>query len=218
MTPVTTYPEVSLADIGAELRREIEARRRLYPKRVAAGRMTDDEAAHGIAIAEAMLADLGRMAPAWRPRQESHAFSWYARRTALQRELAMRARLYPGWIHEQKLDATEARLRVIRLEALLWIYEEGFDWRAANGAVPHDLPDHADRDEHAAARVEWRRLYGEIQLARAAHQPSRAGDAAAIVEALIRMLRLDQAPDAAAELEAKLHALRNPEQQKELAL
>jgi hypothetical protein len=193
--------DAPLSDIAAELAREGKARAKLYPDLVAKGRMTEDQAVAGRAVLAAMATDLDRMKSPTRPREETHKFSWAERRQALQRELAYRARFYPKWISEGTLDQAEADRRTRPLAELLAIYDDGFDWRASNGLLPLNQ----DGEDYRTARLEWLRHYFGVSLGR--------GDAA-MAEGLIRMIRLEHAPDLVDELEAQLH----PAQQEELAL
>jgi hypothetical protein len=138
--PCYAFPDVTWAALRAELERELAARRSLYPELERKGRKTPEQAAHGIGVFAAMLADLARLSPPWpAPRAwdpPGHAFTWADRRNALRDELALRGRLYPQWIAEGRLEEALGRHRIRCLEALEWIYDDGFDWRASNGARP----------------------------------------------------------------------------------
>jgi hypothetical protein len=152
----SAFPDVSLADVTAELHRERAARASLYPKRVQDGRMTEAEAKFGRDVIDAMIADCARLV--W-PRQncaETHVFSWAQRCAALKSELAFRARLYPEFIAAGRFDQAEGERRIARLTALLWVYEDGFDWRASNGARPAMAKwQDRTREEDAAMREWW---------------------------------------------------------------
>jgi hypothetical protein len=149
------FPAIGLADIADELHRERAARAKLYPKRVAEGRMTEAEAAFGRDLIAALIADLARLE--W-PRvncAETHGFSWAQRRAGLAAELAWRRRFYPEWIAAGRLDKAEAERRTARLTALLYVYEDGFDWRAANGARPEFAKWQNRTPAENAALAEW---------------------------------------------------------------
>lgn len=51
------FSDIPFAEKVAHLRREIEMRKVVYPRRVAARAMTQDKADRGIAVMEAILAD-----------------------------------------------------------------------------------------------------------------------------------------------------------------
>lgn len=206
MIPLSTFPDVSIADIVTELQREADARRRTYPDMVRKGNMTNAEAEDGFAIIAAMLSDCGRMAPAWRPREQDHTWSWDQRRVALQRELALRERLYPRWIEEGRLAQDNATRQARRLRALLWIYEDGFDWRPSNGLAP---PWNGPGEDYRQARIESQQMLLRLFVQRR-DIPMANG--------VLRMLRLENAGGLADELEARMHAQLQPEQQKEMAL
>jgi hypothetical protein len=138
--PHRAFPDVTWAALKAELQRELAARRSLYPQLVDKGRLTSEASARGQAIIAAMILDLTRrLCPPW-PRRAAdppgHDCSWSDRRDALVAELAQRERLYPDWIAKGRLEVHTARHRNSCLEALLCVYEDGFDWRASNGARP----------------------------------------------------------------------------------
>ncbi len=176
------FPGVTLAAIAAELARELDARLRLYPRRVESGRMTEDERDRELAMCRAWAGDVAlivRMresaAENWRrflvglPEQPlprpAHTFTWHQRRHALDRELGLRHRFYPEWIGNGRLAKADADRRIACLEALAAIYDDGFDWRASNGLPPsfkawNAAPDvkQANRewDQHIAAVLERR--------------------------------------------------------------
>jgi hypothetical protein len=138
--PHRAFPNITWAALRAELEREANARRSLYPSLVEKGRMTREAAAKGQGVIAAMIVDVTtRLCPPW-PRRgrdpPGHACTWHERRDALVAELALRERLYPDWIAKGRLEAHTAKHRNCCLEALLWIYEDGFDWQASNGARP----------------------------------------------------------------------------------
>lgn len=209
------FPGITWDDLAAELRREHEARSRLYPARVASGRMTEAESARQRGVILAIAGDVERMragaigigmgrAPA------AHEFSWTERRTALLREAALRARHYPDWIAEKRLDQATADRRCACIEILLRIYEDGFDWRPPGGLAP---PYWIYRDGAATPRMdEPYRLARADCLAMLFDGYLRQGNRP-MAEAAVRQIEADD-PTRAAELAARL----NPEEQKELAL
>lgn len=147
LAPSWHHPGVTYAIIRAELQREADARARLYPKRIEAGRLTQRDADRERALIAALLADVTRMASyaapdasgtTWRldPQLSAHpepvegreGFTWQDRRACLHRELDMRARFYPQWIAEGRLTQPDADRRTAALEALLEVYDEGWGW------------------------------------------------------------------------------------------
>lgn len=160
------FPQVTYAQLRAELQREAEARRRTYPQLVAKGRMTEAEAAHQHAILAAIAQDLEAviaLTPAHPEPVEGPSFSWFDKRACLQRELAQRARFYPGWIAKGNMTAPAGAHQVDCLKAMLAIYGEGWGWRAANG-FPPAWGEESPTPEQAEARAEW----AEISAALAA--------------------------------------------------
>jgi hypothetical protein len=169
LCPHPAFPLVALADIFAELHRERSARAKLYPKRVAEGRISQAEADFGLAVVDALILDCDRIAWPRRNRAETHKVTWGERRAALAAELAQRRRLYPEWIAAGRFGAGEGERRIARLTALLWVYEDGFDWRAANGARPAFAKWQDRTPAENAARAEWCALEYAIHQAR--HPP-----------------------------------------------
>lgn len=166
MTAHIAFPDITLAMIAAELRREHGLRANLYPKWIAAGRIAEAEARHGLAVFDALISDIPRIEAPRRPWQETHELSWATRRAALANELAYRRRLYPEFIAAGRFDAAEGAARIACLTCLLWIFEDGFDWRASNGAHPA-MGKCLDRTraEDEALR-EWHEYYDTVMAAR----------------------------------------------------
>lgn len=154
-------PAVTLALLAAELGREAAARAALYRRKVDEARMTEAEAERGLALCAAWREDVERMTAAWGvgepTRAPRHAFSWKERVDALQRELELRRRFYPEWIDAARLDRADADRRLQCAEALLWIYLDGWDWRASDGKTPM----FSDQ-----ARQEWNAHQAAVDLAR----------------------------------------------------
>jgi hypothetical protein len=135
-----SHPAITAAHVVAECARELEQRRRFYPRRIEQARMSEGEAAAQLALCEAWLEDARRIeasdyTPAL-PAPAQHGLSWTARRQGLQRELGFRARIYPARIAECRMTQAEAAHRTACLEALLARYDDGFDWLASNGRRP----------------------------------------------------------------------------------
>lgn len=162
---------LSLAIIAEELEREHASRQRTYPGRVDSARMTQDEATRQLALCQAWRADVARLdayhrgAPArWQramagaaydpPPPAEHGFTWRDRVDGLRRELALRARFYPGWVAEARMTQQQADHRTACLEALLRLYEDGFDWRATSGSGPA-FAEVRPNAAQAQARREW---------------------------------------------------------------
>lgn len=142
MTPHMAFPQVSLEALAAELAREAEARAAFYPGRVAKGNMLQAEADRELAIAGAWQEDLRRIRSCWferpgePPAPAMHGLAWRDRRAALLRELDLRRRIYPEWIAGGRMLEAQAAHRIACLACLLAIYEDGWDWRASDGATP----------------------------------------------------------------------------------
>jgi hypothetical protein len=154
-----------VAELRIELARERDARARVYPQRIEAGRMTEPDAARELALIAAIADDLERMIAPGPCLAATHAWSWSDRRAALVRELDFRRRLYPQWIANGRLSQADADHRMACLEALGDVYDEGFDWRASNGA----LPDFAALEPDPAAneaRHQWDAHWLEVEARR----------------------------------------------------
>lgn len=141
--------------IAAELARELDMRRKVYPGRIADARMTQGEADHELAIAAAWAEDLRRCTTPSKAFGEplpdpAHSLTWAQRRHGLARELAFRARVFGRRVAEGAMEPAEAAHRTACLEALAARYDDGLDWRASNGRRPNVL----DRD--ADGRTAWR--------------------------------------------------------------
>lgn len=171
----TRHPGVRFADALAELRREVEARRRTYPDWITRGRMTQPEADHQLALFQAIAADVERYARFVSTRDlapPSHAFTWHQRREALRRETDLRARIFPEWIAKGRLDQAEADRRSTILAAIVDLFDDGFDWHARNGlriifdATPATAPE-------AEAQGEWWDHYSTVMQARGLMPPAQ---------------------------------------------
>ena len=187
------FPNVTYAQLRAELQREADYRRRTFPQLVAKGNMTEAEAAHQHAILTAIAQDLeaviafpgagafstsepaGMETPLpgrdnWgrslaQATTKEPSFTWHDKRACLQRELAQRARFYPGWIAKGNMTAPAGAHQVDCLQAMLAIYGEGWGWRAANG-FPPAWGGASPTPEQTAARAEWRETSAALDAQR----------------------------------------------------
>lgn len=185
MIPSTRHPHVTHAMIAAELAREAEARRRTYPAMIEQGRMTAEDAERGHAVCAAWADDIARVIAFWAapfPRgampcqPRTRGFTWAERRSALDRELQQRARLYPRWIAQARLDAGEAQQRTQRLAAMADLYDEGLDWHDSFGTRPlfHLLtaPTIEDEDQREAL-AQWRTHCNHVWSSRDGQQSQK---------------------------------------------
>lgn len=203
------FPAVTFAAIQTELARELAQRRATYRDWIGKGRMTQEEADWQLSVIAAIAEDAARfeaaMAPIaqGRPMQNpldvlrNHKFTWQERRQALLRELDYRQRLYPEWIRKGRLTHPDAAKQCDALRAMLALYEDGLDWQASNGARPPS----SDRQ----ARIEWNRTWLDIV--------QRRGAEPAVIDGAIQLIAQDDE-----QLAAELHAARQPQEQKELAV
>lgn len=161
MTVNQRFPGLDWADCRAEVDRELAARRRTYPDRVAGGRMTAADSDYQLAVFAAIATDVDRMAHQGPDRPEAaHRYSWNERRQALQREIDQRDRLYPEWIAGGRLQQDRADRQRLALRAILFRYDEGFDWRPTNGvAATHLSAGTAPTPEQAATEAEIRAIW-----------------------------------------------------------
>lgn len=172
----TRFPDVTLADVLDELRREQTARRRTYPQQVERCRMTQAEADHQLALVAGLIEDVNRYHTRCILQQAlppaTHGFTWAQRRATITRELAQRARLYPQWIASGKLDQADADRATMRLTALADIYDDGFDWHATNGLrvlFGTDAKTEAERE----AQNQWHHHYTTTMQARGYLPPAQ---------------------------------------------
>jgi hypothetical protein len=169
LVPSRRYPDVTLAQLRAELARERAARARLYPRRIEQGHMSQHQADHELALIGALVADLERIAHIGPVPPASHDLSWRDRRDAIARELAWRGHVYPRWIDLGRLSQDDADHRTACLEALADVFDEGFDWHASNGAAPafHETVPTAEQRQ---ARFEWDEHWRGVEARRAPPQ------------------------------------------------
>ena len=186
MTPThhsPRFPNVSYADIAAELSREAAARQRAYPAMIEQGRMTTEGAELGHAMVRALLEDLQRFTsylalPAPRPHPMPHqlrteGFTWAERRAGIAREQDQRARLYPRWIASARLDQAEAQRRNDRLAVMAEIYDDGLDWHDSFGTrpiFPLITANHVDDPAQRQALEQWLAHVHHVLAARAGQQ------------------------------------------------
>lgn len=113
---------VPLADILAEVSREVHRRRTAYPAMVARGSLDQAEAQRHQAVLAAIEADLARevartgASPGLPAEDDAPAIGWAAKVRELRRELAIRRAAYPKWVASATNPLTEAEART-RLEA-----------------------------------------------------------------------------------------------------
>jgi len=179
------HPHITYAQLEAELRRELSRRHGFYPRQVGKGAMLQADADRELALCAAWLEDLlrarairvDRAAENWRryragdmtagdPPPAAHGLRWSDRRSAVLRELALRQRVYPRGIEKGEITREDAAHRIDCLEALLGLYEDGWDWVASNGYRP-GFDDPAPTPAAIEARGEW----DEMRGLRAQRQP-----------------------------------------------
>lgn len=105
----------------AELERELEERKRVYPGLVKKGRLKQEEADRRIALFEEIRADL---AQAFHPdimqrfdlARSDRKFAWREKIAELRRELALRERFYPDRISKGRLTEGLARQRIADMQ------------------------------------------------------------------------------------------------------
>lgn len=159
------FPAITLAAIAAEAEIELDQRRGFYPGRVSKGNMLQEAADRELALCAAWAEDVARISAAWSagaaPRAPQHSFTWHDRREALLRELDLRARFYPDWVAGGRLLADQAAHRTQCLQALLAIYEDGWDW-ACSGCAAQPKADPCSRVFCPIADQEYRALRADI--------------------------------------------------------
>jgi hypothetical protein len=131
-----------LAALKAELRAELADRNRLYPSRVAKGRMTRAEADKETRVWRGVLQAVDPFAD--RPGDRPEA-TWTEQVHALRREIALRRHFYPQWILTGRIHADAAERKLLLLEQwhdLLW-YQIG---------LPEAVAARADTAARAATR------------------------------------------------------------------
>lgn len=158
------FPGIGMAEIRAEVARELDQRRRVYPDRVAKGRMTERDARFQIAAFESIARDVAAIAD--NRHAPDAACSWADKLAVLRREVALRLQFYPQWVTKGRITVTAARAQANALECLLALYEEGWGWTPANGTSPAWGRLHPTLAE-ADSRTEWRDHWRETEALRA---------------------------------------------------
>lgn len=178
MTPHHAFPGVTWTDLHAEIVRELARRQNTFPHMIAKGQLTRPDAERQLDIFTALLEDVrrfrvsqapidqGKPATPLReveraPNSSLHAYTWHERRAAITRELDYRARVYPTWISKGHLTQADATRQIHCLRCLRALYELGFDWKPASGAMPHWSALEPTPEEQAA-RDEWEAIEAEI--------------------------------------------------------
>lgn len=187
--PSPRFPDVSTADVLAEIEREAASRLRAHPAMVDKMRMTAEAATREQRLCEAWAADVRRWrdwtagAPArWQaymagqqvPRCPAQVhtlgFTWHDRRDGIARELERRARYYPRWIAAGQLDSAEAARRNDRLAVLAEIYDDGWDWHDTFGLHPtlgRTMGSEPTTPAEAECRAQWHAHVLHVLTARA---------------------------------------------------
>lgn len=129
---LAALPQLTYAEVAAEMKREAEQRARVYPDRVAKGMMQAAEAEYQRTMWRAIIADIESDMRSEGDATPRHSFSHAQRVTALQRELDMRRQYYPGWVAKSRMTQKQADHRIAAIGALLYRYQCGFGWRPAN--------------------------------------------------------------------------------------
>lgn len=178
MTPHHAFPDVSWTDLHAELVRELARRQNTFPHMIAKGQLTRPDADRQLDIFAALIEDVRRFRAAQAPVEQGrpatplrqlerasgsslHAYTWHERRAAITRELDYRQRVYPTWITKGQLTQADATRQLRRLTCLRALYELGYDWKPASGAMPHWSALQPTPEEQAA-REEWEAIEAEI--------------------------------------------------------
>ena len=149
------------APVAAEIAREAALRAKVYPSRVAENRMREAEAEYQLAIIAAMADDWrasGEARPDADPPGSPRRFTNAECRTAVLREIAHRQSLYPRLVAQSRMTQEEADRRIAMMQILLRFYDEGWGWRASNGATPRSAPmggTPAEADAWAELRAEF---------------------------------------------------------------
>ncbi len=146
--------------IVGEIEREMHHRRSAYPRHVAKGQKSPEEAEHEIDLMAAIHADLATLLLLDRwylSRSVDHAreldeaqrraadriapCGWSALVACLRREIDLRRRYYPRWIAAGSLQADDARRQLERIEAAHFLY-----WVRARHFWPDELGAWRDPD------------------------------------------------------------------------
>jgi hypothetical protein len=158
---LAALPQLTYADVAAELKREAEQRARVYPDRVAKGMMQAAEAEYQRTIWRAIIADMEGDMRNEGDATPRHSFSHAQRVTALQRELDMRRQYYPGWVAKSRMTQAQADTRIAAIGAMLYRYQCGFGWRTADGLAWYQ----DDVAPTKADRTEWRDYWNAVSPA-----------------------------------------------------
>lgn len=178
MTPHHAFSDVSWADLRTELLREISHRQNTFPRLVAKGQLTQQDADRQLDMFGAMVEDVRRFRLSREPfdqgkpcinplaieraaKSSLHAYTWYERRAAITREVDYRGQIYPRWIAKGQMTQATADLQVRRLTCLRAVYELGLDWQPSNGVRPH-FSAISPTAEEEASREEWMTIEADI--------------------------------------------------------
>ncbi len=156
-SPTSRAPfEVPLNKRIAEVRRELDQRRRHYPQFVIRGRMTELEADLETRMMATVLEDL----EALQRREETGIWAmpgmgdqvpepiavheaWERKIRSLRREIQIRRNTYPRKVEQGRMTADDARKWLERLEAVHWMY--WIDCFCMVPPPPRDVPDEERR-------------------------------------------------------------------------
>lgn len=128
LTASHRVPGPTFAQVHAELQQLARDRARFDPELVRKGNLTQGQARDRMEIVRAMMADIDRICSRAGTCTEQHSFPWAARRRELQQELHARRRTFAQRIRAGDMDQATADRRNLALQAMLAVYEEGWDW------------------------------------------------------------------------------------------
>jgi hypothetical protein len=155
---------IAYTALAAEMQRELCHRKSTLPKRVLEGRMRQVDADYQLTIWRVLCEDVPRMRDN-APLHIETAFSHKDRCAALEREIKLREKFYPIWIAKGRLHPERATQQIELIDAMLYRYQTGFDWRLADGSVYH-LALQAGGAIERAARKEWQQYWVNVARSR----------------------------------------------------
>lgn len=128
--------------ILAELVREGDSRARVYPDRIAKGRLAQQEADYQQRIWAEIVDNVAEALGSGSLRVSGMTFGWQEKVDALEREVDYRSRLYPGWVEKGRLDQATADRQLDLVSAARDLYwRHMFTWSPPKGSAAAEYLD-----------------------------------------------------------------------------
>lgn len=144
-----------------ELREERDRRRSYYPKRIVEGRMTEADAAEGLALIDAIIDEVAWLKSPRDRHVPDRKLPWARKLNNLRGEIMIRRNSFPKLVASGRLDARDAKHAIGALEAAhAWYWTNGIDF-GAEFIIPGSPSRTRQRiREEVARRDAWERNGG----------------------------------------------------------